>query len=74
MCIRDRRIACVCADDAERQSLRALLGHLTCCKTPEGNMIIGYPASITENSDDFFSTYSFTIEQIDRKEEINIDS
>lgn len=68
------RITCVCADDAERQSLRALLGHLTCCKTPEGNMVIGYPASITENSDDFFSTYSFTIEQIDRKEEINIDS
>lgn len=68
------QITCVCADDAERQSLRALLGHLTCCKTPEGNMTIGYPASITENSDDFFSTYSFTIEQIDRKEEINIDS
>lgn len=68
------RITCVCADDAERQSLRALLGHLTCCKTPEGNMIIGYPASITENSDDFFSTYSFTIEQIDRKEEIDLDS
>ena len=68
------RITCVCADDAERQSLRALLGHPTCCKTPEGNMTIGYPASITENSDDFFSTYSFTIEQIDRKEEINIDS
>lgn len=68
------QITCVCADDAERQSLRALLGHLTCCKTPEGTMTIGYPASITENSDDFFSTYSFTIEQIDRKEEINIDS
>lgn len=68
------QITCVCADDAERQSLRALLGHLTCCKTPEGSMTIGYPASITENSDDFFSTYSFTIEQIDRKEEINIDS
>lgn len=67
-------ITCVCADDAERQSLRALLGHLTCCKTPEGNMTIGYPASITENSDDFFSTYSFTIEQIDRKEEIDLDS
>lgn len=68
------RITCVCADDAERQSLRALLGHLTCCKTPEGNMTIGYPASISESSDDFFSTYSFTIEQIDRKEEIDIDS
>lgn len=68
------RITCVCADDAERQALRALLGHLTCCKTPEGNMTIGYPASISESSDDFFSTYSFTIEQIDRKEEINIDS
>lgn len=68
------RITCVCADDAERQSLRALLGHLTCCKTPEGNMTIGYPASISEISDDFFSTYSFTIEQIDRKEEIDIDS
>lgn len=68
------RITCVCADDAERQSLRALLGHMTCCKTPESNMTIGYPASISESSDDFFSTYSFTIEQIDRKEEINIDS
>lgn len=68
------RITCVCADDAERQALRALLGHLTCCKTPEGNMTIGYPASISESSDDFFSTYSFTIEQIDRKEEINLDS
>lgn len=68
------RITCVCADDAERQALRALLGHMTCCKTPEGNMTIGYPASITESSDDFFSTYSFTIEQIDRKEEIYLDS
>lgn len=68
------RITCVCGDDAERQSLRALLGHLTCCKTPEGNMTIGYPASISESSDDFFSTYSFTIEQIDRKEEIDLDS
>ena len=68
------RITCVCADGAERQALRALLGHLTCCKTPEGNMTIGYPASISESSDDFFSTYSFTIEQIDRKEEIDLDS
>ena len=68
------RITCVCADDAERQALRELLGHLTCCKTPEGNMTIGYPASISESSDDFFSTYSFTIEQIDRKEEIDLDS
>lgn len=68
------RITCVCADDAERQALRALLGHMTCCKTPEGNMTIGYPASISESSDDFFSTYSFTIEQIDRKEEIDLDS
>lgn len=68
------RITCVCADDAERQSLRALLGHLTCCKTPEGNMTIGYTASISESSDDFFSTYSFTIEQIDRKEDIDLDS
>lgn len=68
------RITCVCADGAERQALRALLGHLTCCKTPEGNTTIGYPASISESSDDFFSTYSFTIEQIDRKEEIDLDS
>ena len=68
------QITCVCADDAERQALRALLGHLTCCKTPEGNMTIGYPSSISESSDDFFSTYSFTIEQIDRKEAIDLDS
>ena len=68
------RIICVCADETERRALRALLGHLICCKTPEGNMVIGYPASISESSDDFFSTYSFTIEQIDRKEEIDIDS
>ena len=68
------RITCACADETERRALRALLGHLICCKTPEGNMTIGYPASISESSDDFFSSYSFTIEQIDRKEEIDIDS
>lgn len=71
---RTLRITCACADDTERQALRRLLGHMACCKTPEGNMTVGYPSSVSESSDDFFSTYSFTIDQIDRKEEINLDS
>ncbi len=68
------QISCACANAEERNALRALLGHLTCCKTPEGLMVVGYPASISERSDDFFSTYSFTLEQIDRKEEIDLDA
>lgn len=68
------QISCACANAEERNALRALLGHLTCCKTPEGLMVVGYPASISERSDDFFSTFSFTLEQIDRKEEIDLDA
>lgn len=71
---RSLAITCCCADQAQRQAVRAILGRLVCVKTPEGNMVIGYPGSISENSDGFFSTYSFTVQQIDRKEEIDLDA
>lgn len=71
---RSLTVTCCCADQAQRQAVRAILGRLVCVKTPEGNMVIGYPGSISENSDGFFSTYSFTVQQIDRKEEIDLDA
>lgn len=71
---RSLTVTCCCADQTQRQAVRAILGRLVCVKTPEGNMVIGYPGSISENSDGFFSTYSFTVQQIDRKEEIDLDA
>lgn len=70
---RSLRVACVCFTAEDRARLRSILGHLVCVKTPEGNMVMGYIANLSETSDDFFSTYGFDVAQADIKEEIDID-
>lgn len=70
---RSLRIACVCFTAADRARMLSMLGHLVCVKTPEGNMVMGYIANLSETSDDFFSTYGFDVAQADIKEEIDID-
>ena len=70
---RSLRVRCVCFTAEDRARLRSILGHLVCVKTPEGNMVTGYVANLSETSDDFFSTYSFDVAQADVKEEIDID-
>lgn len=70
---RSLRVACVCFTAADRARMLSILGHLVCVKTPEGNMVTGYVANLSETSDDFFSTYGFDVAQADVKEEIDID-
>lgn len=70
---RSLRVACVCFTAADRARMLSILGHLVCVKTPEGNMVVGYIANLSETSDDFFSTYGFDVAQADVKEEIDID-
>lgn len=70
---RSLRVACVCFTAADRARMLSMLGHLVCVKTPEGNMVTGYIANLSETSDDFFSTYGFDVAQADIKEEIDID-
>lgn len=70
---RSLRVACVCFTAADRARMLSMLGHLVCVKTPEGNMVVGYIANLSETSDDFFSTYGFDVAQADVKEEIDID-
>ena len=70
---RSLRVACVCFTADDRARMLSMLGHLVCVKTPEGNMVTGYVANLSETSDDFFSTYGFDVAQADVKEEIDID-
>ena len=70
---RSLRVACVCFTAADRARMLSILGHLVCVKTPEGNMVTGYIANLSETSDDFFSTYGFDVAQADVKEAIDID-
>ena len=70
---RSLRVACVCFTADDRARMLSMLGHLVCVKTPEGNMVTGYIANLSETSDDFFSTYGFDVAQADVKEEIDID-
>lgn len=70
---RSLRVACVCFTAADRARMLSMLGHLVCVKTPEGNMVTGYIANLSETSDDFFSTYGFDVAQADVKEAIDID-
>ena len=70
---RSLRVACVCFTADDRARMLSMLGHLVCVKTPEGNMVTGYIANLSETSDDFFSTYGFDVAQADVKEAIDID-
>lgn len=70
---RSLHVACVCFTADDRARMLSILGHLVCVKTPEGNMVTGYIANLSESSDDFFSTYGFDVAQADVKEEIDID-
>lgn len=70
---RSLRVACVCFTADDRARMLSILGHLVCVKTPEGNMVTGYIANLSETSDDFFSTYGFDVAQADVKEAIDID-
>lgn len=58
------------AEDA--RALEALLGRLVCAKTPTEDMVIGYLDALQKDHDGFATTLTFTIQQIDYNEEVQL--
>lgn len=55
--------------------LEAMLGHLVTVRTPEGRMVTGCLAQLTERTDGgFYSVYTFSVDQADWEEAIRIDA
>lgn len=68
-------VACACYTQADCEALEALLGHIVTVRTPEGRMVTGCLASLTERTDGgFYSVYTFSVDQADWEEVINIDT
>lgn len=72
----DKRISVRCAfsDSVRCEALKALTGRLVCLKTPDGEMATGYLAELTQSAGEFYSQFSFSVQQLDFEEEIDIDS
>lgn len=68
-------VACACYTQEDCEALEALLGHIVTVRTPEGRMVTGCLASLTERTDGgFYSVYTFSVDQADWEEVINIDT
>ena len=59
--------------DAEgTRKIEALLGKLVCAKTKTGDMVIGYLDVLQKDHDGIITTFSFTVQQIDYNEEVQL--
>lgn len=65
-------IEAACTDTAEARALEALIGKLVCVKTPMEDMVIGYLDILQKDYDGFVTTFSFTVQQIDYSEEVQL--
>lgn len=65
-------IEAACTDTAEARALEALIGKLVCVKTPMEDMVIGYLDILQKDHDGFVTTFSFTVQQIDYSEEVQL--
>lgn len=68
-------VACAFCSDDERNAFLALNGKMVAVRTPEGAAVIGCLQQLTEKSDGgFYSVYTFTVEQSEWEEAVDIDS
>ena len=68
------QISCAFKDRAECRVLEDLTGQLVCVKTQYGDRAVGYLQSLNKNGEEFFSSYSFTVQHLELEEAIDIDS
>jgi hypothetical protein len=54
------------------RALEALVGRLVCAKTPTEDMVVGYLDILQKDHDGFVTTFSFTVQQIDYSEEVQL--
>lgn len=68
-------VACAFYTQEDCAALEAMLGHLVTVRTPEGRMVTGCLAQLTERTDGgFYSVYTFSVDQADWEEAIRIDA
>lgn len=68
-------VACAFYTQEDCAALEEMLGHLVTVRTPEGRMITGCLAQLTERTDGgFYSVYTFSVDQADWEEAIRIDA
>lgn len=67
-------VSCAFSDRQNCAALQALLGHLVCLKTPDGEMAIGYLSNLTKSAGEFYTGFNFSVKHLDFEEEIDIDS
>lgn len=68
-------VACAFYTQEDCAALEAMLGHLVTVRTPEGRMVTGCLAQLTERTDGgFYSVYTFSVDQADWEEAIRVDA
>lgn len=68
-------VACVFYTKEDCAALEALTGHIVTVRTPEGRMVTGCLSQLSERTDgEFYSVYTFTVDQADWEEAIDIDA
>ena len=65
-------IECAVVDAEETRKIEALLGKLVCAKTKMGDMVIGYLDVLQKDHDGIITTFSFTVQQIDYNEGVQL--
>lgn len=65
-------IECAVVDAEGTRKIEALLGKLVCAKTKTGDMVIGYLDVLQKDHDGIITTFSFTVQQIDYNEEVQL--
>lgn len=68
-------VACAFYTQEDCAALEDMLGHLVTVRTPEGRMVTGCLAQLTERTDGgFYSVYTFSVDQADWEEAIRVDA
>lgn len=68
-------VACAFYTQEDCAALEDMIGHLVTVRTPEGRMVTGCLAQLTERTDGgFYSVYTFSVDQADWEEAIRIDA
>ena len=68
-------VACAFYTQEDCAALEEMLGHIVTVRTPEGRMVTGCLAQLTERTDGgFYSVYTFSVDQADWEEAIRIDA
>ena len=74
-CAESVSVACAFADPSDCAVLESMVGHIVGVRTPEAHLVVGCLAQLTERSNSgLYRAYTFTVDQADWEEAIDIDA